>query len=239
MMEKKELKIVTYNVKALHWDPENPRGAIDRREDVAAVIRELDGDIVGVQEIDHYLKRTGYCNQTKYLAEACGYPYYFFTPTCDGGRYGHCILSKYPIIEKESFYYKEQSGEVRRYGRVAIDVEGKKVVFYNTHLCLDYELIKKQFEEVLDRAAAEDCPSFVTADYNLYAPDRREIAKTKDVVDLAGEVDVGTFHNGAPIDDIYIHNIEDYYWDEEKGHGLIVGDSDASDHFPVHTFVKI
>jgi len=66
---------------------------------MANAIRELDADIVGLNEI--YDKGNGehLDSQTKILAELAGYPYRYFARAIDlhDGFYGNALLSRYPI----------------------------------------------------------------------------------------------------------------------------------------------
>ena len=66
---------------------------------MARTIRELDADIVGLNEI--YDKGNGVRldEQTKILAELAGYPYYYFARAIDlhDGFYGNALLSRIPI----------------------------------------------------------------------------------------------------------------------------------------------
>lgn len=56
------------------------------------------------------------------------------------GGYGHGILSRYPIKSSENVFFdvvaKEDVDGKRNYSRHVLDVNGKELVFYNTHLTL-------------------------------------------------------------------------------------------------------
>ena len=92
-------------------------------------------DIVGLQEVDCKTTRSKGHDQPKLLAQALGWEYYEFAKAIDyqGGGYGHCIVSKYPI---KSFTVHDLpgGGENRVFGHAVIDVNGVEINFINTHL---------------------------------------------------------------------------------------------------------
>lgn len=244
-----KLKIVSYNIKSMRYDPENPRNNIDRREDVAEVLRQLDGDIVGLQEIDHFLARTGDYDQTKYLAETLGYPYYHFTYTVDKGKgtegkYGHAIMSKYPIKELEDREFSVQCGERRKFCRAVLDVEGKEVIFYNAHLTisnpgrlpgLEPNKIFAQYQlmELMARIYAEESPVVLTGDFNLIFEKQKECVDTEKVYPLNGGVNFDTPNPVTRIDNIYLCNIE------KHDAAVTYGERGASDHAWLHADIEI
>lgn len=244
-----KLKIVSYNIKSMRYDPENPRNNIDRREDVAEVLRQLDGDIVGLQEIDHFLARTGDYDQTKYLAETLGYPYYHFTYTVDKGKgtegkYGHAIMSKYPIKELEDREFSVQCGERRKFCRAVLDVEGKEVIFYNAHLTisnpgrllgLEPNKIFAQYQlmELMARIYAEESPVVLTGDFNLIFEKQKECVDTEKVYPLNGGVHFDTPNPVTRIDNIYLCNIE------KHDAAVTYGERGASDHAWLHADIEI
>lgn len=243
-----KLKIVSYNIKSMRYDPENPRNNIDRREDVAEVLRRLDGDIVGLQEVDHFLARTGDYDQTKYLAETLGYPYYHFTYTVDKGKgtegkYGHAIMSKYPIKELEDKEFSVQISERRKYCRAVIDVEGKELVFYNAHLTtsghtrigLEPNKIFAQYQlkELMNRIYAEESPVVLTGDFNLIFEKQKECVDTEKVYPLNGGKDFSVEEPKTRIDNIYLCNIE------KHDAAVTYGERGASDHPWIHADIEI
>lgn len=232
-----KLKIVSYNVKALHYDPQNPRGVADRKEDVAEVIKALDGDIIGLQEIDVGHKRTDFCDQIKYLSQECGYPYFHFTPTLHNGTYGHAIMSRFPIkeVKDQAFLVQFGNNEVRKYCRATLDVEGKELAFYNAHLTtpgcgnrigLPPSKIFAQYQlmELMQYLYAEELPAILTGDFNLPFDKQQECVDVERVYPLNGGVNFDTPEPPTRIDNIYLCNIE-----KHSDH-VTYGERGASDH---------
>jgi endonuclease/exonuclease/phosphatase family metal-dependent hydrolase len=104
---------------------------------VAAFIKKTKADVVGIQEIDQFVKRSGNKDWPASLAAQSGYPYYCFAPaiTYDGGLYGTMILSRYPIIETGATKLDTAAGAEERvlaYARI-LTYHGA-VCMFNTHL---------------------------------------------------------------------------------------------------------
>ena len=159
------LKVASYNLACCFYGKQV--------DEICAEIKEINPDIIGIQEVDRDSKRTGPGDQIKMLAERCGYPYYYFSVTLNhksGGDYGHGILSKFPIKASKVKFFDFQPEEPRNFERHEIDVNGKTLVFYNTHLCLGAnENRLKQIKEVFD-LMEQDEYAILTGDLNM-APD--------------------------------------------------------------------
>lgn len=141
----KALKVATYNIKAGYYD----RNTLPL---IAQLLKDVDADIIGLQEVDLNSKRSGTGDQMAYLAQATGYQYYHFSPVvylndthrpvseeeiaAQANLYGHGILSKYPIESYQIIYPEAQpeNAECRAVERYEINVNGKIVAFYNSHL---------------------------------------------------------------------------------------------------------
>ncbi|MEO1249936.1 MAG: endonuclease/exonuclease/phosphatase family protein [Pseudomonadota bacterium] len=143
------MKIVTYNI-------QYSRGQDDRFDlpRVAAAIQ--DADIIGLQEVDRYWKRTGMQDQAAALAELLPGRYWVFAggydvaaalppgadPQAMGRRrqHGNMILSRWPILSFRTLRLpRGNPGEVWAQDRVLlegiIDAPGGALRIYVTHLC--------------------------------------------------------------------------------------------------------
>ena len=128
------LKVMTYNIH--HANPPSKPGFIDL-DAIAEVINKEKPDLVGLQEVDQFTKRSGNIDQAKLLAQKTGLYYQFFKAIdYDGGAYGVAILSKFPILA----YAKQDlpqvmKGEARVMASISISLPNKKrLTFANTHL---------------------------------------------------------------------------------------------------------
>ena len=227
------LTIVSYNIKSLLLD----------KEGVVEMLRQLDGDVVGLQEVDYYNARSDNSDQTEYLARKLGYPYYYFV-NCSG-HYGTAILSRYPMKVTEHEYGNYVGSEVRKFGRAEITIDGKKLVFYNTHLTTGtWEQTGIQFKELLNFVYKEKDPTVVVGDFNLSVPEMKKRMYPQLLFPLHGGMEMTHKLPAISWDNIFIKNIDDYYWeilDEETGTGVGVKvvESQASDHNPIYTHIKL
>jgi len=92
------LRVASYNIR--HCE------GTDRKLDVgrtAALLDNLNADIIGLQEVDNQAKRSGSVDQASTLAKSLGFKSAFGSfMDFQGGRYGMAILSRYPILKQQS-----------------------------------------------------------------------------------------------------------------------------------------
>ncbi len=232
------MTVATFNVKSFFNG--------DTTDKVEQQVRELDADIIGFQEISVYDPEYGNMHQIEYLAKKCGYQYWDFVETVDNsktgrGQYGHGILSKYPIKSKEHVDYNYQHGEHREYARYVLDVDGTDVVYYNTHLATEGHG-KDQYKELLKRAYTEKNPVIITGDFNLLMEtEQKPNLDTKRLLPMIGLEDMTIVpHRNLQIDNILISPRHwDYYLDESETSGVMLKESDASDHYMIWTYLKL
>lgn len=236
------IKVASYNTKALLYSKD--------KEGIVGELKDIDADIVGIQEIDSFTTRSGQYDQMEYLAKECGYPYWSFDKLIDhsGGAYGMGILSRYPIKESSVVQYTAQEAKdhVRKYGRHVLDVNGKDVVFFNSHMCIRDEgkaIGKQQLYQVLADMDDEKY-GILTADFNLKAPlCAEQVAKFNKLKILnTGEKNM-TSYIGQKLASAYIDNIVttksfDTYFDAWSGTGIMVSETKYSDHNMVYTYVN-
>lgn len=234
------IKVCSYNVKYLSMD----------RLLLVENIKKIDADLIGIQELGYMDPSKGGDDHMQYLKEKTGYPYAYFC-NCTGD-YGHGILSKYPIKESTEGFYNYQNPnttEKRKWNRNVIDVDGTELVWYNTHLCVqdkkedgewNWTHGETQFKEILAMIYKEKKPTMLTADFNLMPERQAMIVDTNKLLPLNGMKDWMFTVKNLGVDNIYIKNIKDHYFNENTQCGLEMGAYDnASDHAPVWSWIKI
>ena len=90
-VEMANLKIMTFNIAVCR---EPPRGIID----VARTIEQEQPDLVAMQEVDKFTRRSGIeIDQSSELARHAHFSYNMFIPSMDfqRGQYGNAILSRH------------------------------------------------------------------------------------------------------------------------------------------------
>lgn len=231
----KVLKVGTYNV--YHFEYANYNYST-----IANDIKSKDLEIVGLQEVDNATVRSSGKNQAEELANALGWQYYKFAKakTYQGGGYGHCIVSKYPIESFKVVELPNKTGmEQRVFGHAVINVNGYKINFINTHLTLDEEntgtptaLRLSQFKALADYV--ENLDNFIiTGDFNT--ADFTEYSAIKNATLLNNSANnVNTFPATGlkkSIDNIVVSN----NFTLGKPKTLV---NDHSDHIMLYTEIK-
>lgn len=224
------ITVCSYNIKALY-------NTATSKTDVVEVLRQIDADIVGMQEVDHRLSSTG---QVEYLANALGYPYYYFALCEEADSEGHGIMSKYLIKDYKEVSYKFQQGEPRKYTRAVLVIDGKEVAFYNTHCTTGtWQETGYQFEELRNAIYKEKLPVILTGDFNLKLSEQKKRIDTDKLLPLNGLHEMEISHPSVRWDNIYITEKDfEYYFDHENLVGIQSMDSNASDHKPIWTYLK-
>lgn len=246
-MEKK-LKIITFNIKC-GWYGKT-------LDDVVALLREQDGDLIGIQEVDcntkRSLKNAHIPNQMEYIAEKAGYKYWYFAKALDyqGGEYGHGILSRYPILKSEVIWPKAQPDqdtpgrkELRCIERHEIEVDGKLVTFYNSHLSSG-AITPLQYAEVQDRYMIHEKYPIFVGDLNAHPHHFEGYLNEERFLALNGgeglKTPIKTSGGGNPIDHIIIAKDTITYEKGDTETGLyVVPHGGSSDHNLAYALVTL
>jgi exonuclease III len=77
----------------------------------AEAIRQMNVDIIGLQEVDNNTDRHPHDNQAQVLANLTGLTYHLFAKFRDfeSGGYGVAILSRFPIESSSTFHFSKPS----------------------------------------------------------------------------------------------------------------------------------
>ena len=124
----KTLRIVTYNIhKCRGMD------ARVRPERIAAVLKELNADVIALQEVVRGRKEK---DQLVEVAHALGAKHYRFGMTRKHrtADYGNAIISRFPIISYEAYDITASRREPRGCLRADIDFNGEVIRLFNAHL---------------------------------------------------------------------------------------------------------
>jgi endonuclease/exonuclease/phosphatase family metal-dependent hydrolase len=113
---------------------------------VADVLRELDADVIALQEVASLSGGRREQDQARYLADAVGYDYHIGeTRKWRGAVYGNVLLSRFPVKDVEVYDLTASRREPR--GCIRCDLEvapGKIVHVFNVHLGTGYMERRKQ-----------------------------------------------------------------------------------------------
>jgi endonuclease/exonuclease/phosphatase family metal-dependent hydrolase len=145
---------------------------------VAAVIRSAHPDVVGLQEVDNSWSRSGSVDQAAVLGRLLGMHHYFdpdldcVDDDLDGDgfcQYGTAILSRYPFVAGSARHYalpNARSAEPRGLARIAIDVRGRMVDLFNTHVTFVPGLRARQVAVIKNVVRQDRRPFVLTGDFN-------------------------------------------------------------------------
>jgi endonuclease/exonuclease/phosphatase family metal-dependent hydrolase len=140
---------------------------------IAEVIKRQRIDIVGLQEVDRGVERTGRVDEIKELARLTGMDYAFaHNLDYQGGQYGVAVLSRFPILAIDHRRYANRRERERRgFIRVEIEVGGRRLNFVTTHLDYQFEDGRVfETEQLLKALADVRGPLLVVGDFNEEPP---------------------------------------------------------------------
>ena len=102
-------RVVAYNIAhgrglaESNWDGGTLQARTQRLDAIAKLLKELDADVVVLNEVDFDCSWSSHTNQARYLAEKSGYPHWVEQRNLDfrvlgwTWRFGNALLSKHPV----------------------------------------------------------------------------------------------------------------------------------------------
>ena len=218
-----QLRVLTYNIH--HGEGTDNRSDIER---LAKIIRDLNPDVVALQEVDFKTRRSNGIDQAGRLGELTrmesvfGRAMYF-----QGGEYGEALLSRFPMEEKRVYALPYRPGQEPRAAlaaKVIPDGGLPEFIFVGTHLCHQSE--ETRFEQMTRihslLSDVEDVPVILAGDLNARkgSPPMNVLLEEK-WRDASGP--------DSRIDYILVRLKDPWKVVEVR----IIEDDVASDHFPV------
>jgi len=232
------LKILTYNIH--HGQAPNGQNKIDL-EAIARVINEACVDVVGVQEVDINVSRSGMIDQAQRLAELTGMDFYFSKGiNLETGYYGTLVLTKHKIVGKRRYDLPNPDASERR-SLAIVDIElpsGELFAIANTHLDLKEGNKLAQAEFINELGDLYSRPLILVGDLNA-RPDS-EVIKILEKTFVRNTVaKVSTYPNIDPkeeIDYIMIDKNTNFEWLVYK---VLARFNTESDHLPLYAEIKL
>lgn len=234
------LRVMTYNIK---------NGEIVKHDlsKLAAVIKESNPDVIGLQEVDEGTKRSQGKHETDELSRLTGMPYKYFAANFpfDGGQYGLAILSKYPITASTTVrlddHTKRENGYEPRVAAVAdIAAKGRTITFVTVHASLHEEERSGNAQAILNALGPRASRAIIVGDFN-----EKPGEDIGDTFTKAGFVD--SFHEKHKLfgytepASFPLKRIDFIYRAKSMGktEHAWVPDSKASDHRPVGAVIPL
>jgi endonuclease/exonuclease/phosphatase family metal-dependent hydrolase len=153
------LLVMTYNIQQANDD----NGERSFREQ-QALIREVDPDILALQESDSTRISLNNNDYVRYYAGKMGY-YSYFGPTSTTGTYGTAILSKFPLDNTRTVFTYSDQDEVGT-AVAEVEINGQVFTIYNVHPAGSDAVMQAFAETLLDRSAGKPLV-IALGDYNL------------------------------------------------------------------------
>jgi endonuclease/exonuclease/phosphatase family metal-dependent hydrolase len=140
-------------------------------ESIAKVINEAKPDLVALQEIDKFTRRSGTeLDQAKELGRRTGmYSYFVKAIDWDGGEYGVAVLSRFKILDSIQLTLPMAAGiagEARALAIIKIKVKKKEIFFASAHLDIVKEHRELQTSTIVDYFSGSKIPVILAGDFN-------------------------------------------------------------------------
>lgn len=231
---------MTYNIH--HGEGVDGNLDLDR---IAKVIKEVDADLVALQEVDKGVARTDRRDLPGELAELTGLHAIFANNfNFQGGEYGNAILTRLPIVRWTNTHLTMiRPGEQRGLLQAVLKLPGKglsrEVVLMNTHIDYrrdDAERLSNvaQFKEIVPGYG--DLPIILCGDFNDTPGSRVHRAMSERFQDTWVRAAAG---NGFTYSSTEPRSRIDYVWIDSSSRRFLkpvkgrVVQTRASDHLPL------
>ena len=138
---------------------------------IAAVLRDIDADVVGLQEVGVHTMGGEIVDQLAYLAGSLG-----LTPVAGptlergAGSYGNALLTRLPIQGCRRIDLTVGRREPRGAIDVELGVKGHRLRVVATHLGLDWRERRKQRSLLIEELKDDEGPLVVLGDLNQWWP---------------------------------------------------------------------
>ena len=220
MMSATGLRLMSYNIR--NGNGMDGKHDLDR---IASILREVQPDVVALQELDSMTVRSGQVFVLQELAQQTGlHPTYGAAIPYGGGKYGIGVLSK-----EKPLHVRQIPLPGREEARTLLIVEFKDYIWMATHLSLTSADQEASAEIIRKEAAKARKPVFLAGDMNSVPSSATQKMLRKTFVPLTdGEWQTC---DGRCIDYIYAcRNGKTNIRVEQK---TLVDDHIASDHCPI------
>ncbi|MDQ1490359.1 MAG: hypothetical protein QOJ23_2873 [Actinomycetota bacterium] len=158
------MRVATFNVK----HGQNGAGRVDLRR-LASACAGLSADVLAIQEVDRFARRTHFRDEMRVIARATGLQAVFGEAARKKWRsYGNVLLARGPITDVEVVKLPRPSEGEPRVAIVArVDLDGLALSVGATHLSFRKGEGAAQLAVLLDALAERDGPRLLMGDLNI------------------------------------------------------------------------
>jgi len=139
---------------------------------IAEVLREIDGDIIALQEVLSVEGKKPEDHQARFIAHELGLHYRMGeTRRLHGGAYGNVTLSRFPFVHTYGYDITQPGREERGCLRTDVQIAPNRVLqVYNLHLGTSYRERNYQGRKLFDsgilKPLSERGPRIILGDFN-------------------------------------------------------------------------
>ncbi len=233
-----DFSVITYNI---HKGIGNDRLYNINR--VIDICKDLNPDILALQEVDHSVPRSRYDDQASIFSEKLGYHVILgLNVKLKKGFYGNAVLSRYPIAHHSNINLTWTIKKPRACLSTILDIHGKKIAFMNYHLGLAGIERTRQVKMILSSPFHQQhktLPVIILGDSNDRSHRLNPLLQKAGYSDTCKDANIKTFPSFAPVwrlDKIYYNRhflLKEHMVVENKFTRL------ASDHLPVFAKFRI
>ena len=174
---------------------------------IAQVIRDLDVDLIGLQEVGWHHRGESGMDQFAFLERHTGLTAYAGpTKHSERAHYGNCLLTRLPVRSMESMDLSVGKREPRGAIDAVVEVQGRPVRVIVAHLGLDPWERAKQVGDIVSRVESRpELPTLFMGDLNEWTPSSPRLRQLAD--SFADVANPRSFHARMPtlrLDRIYV-----------------------------------
>jgi endonuclease/exonuclease/phosphatase family metal-dependent hydrolase len=162
-----DLRVMTYNIQQGYSE-----AGLKNYDGQLALIRNIDPHVLGLQETDTNRIANSNDDMIRYFADRLDMVSYY-GPEVVQGTFGIALLSKYPLLNPQTFYMYSQ-GEQTATIRAQVEVQGVQYNLFVTHLGNGGPLVQQ--EAILAEAAGLE-NVILMGDFN-FRPDTEQYQRT-------------------------------------------------------------
>ncbi len=223
-------RLMSYNI----HHGEGMDGKIDI-ERIGKLITGINPEVVGLQEVDSVVNRSGNIDILQLLAKQTGmYSTFGYSILHDGGKYGNGVLTR-----EKPLTVRKISLPGAREARTALIVELDHYVVVNTHLSLTDEERLESVKIITDAVEKYDKPVFLMGDLNA-TPDSKPITFLQDKWQILSNPKQPTSPSVTPGSTIdYIMGYTAKGQSYAKYNARVIDERVASDHRPLFVDIRL
>lgn len=223
-------RLMSYNI----HHGEGMDGKMDIKR-IGDLINAVNPEVVGLQEVDSVVNRSGKIDIIQLLSEQTGmFPTFGYSILHDGGKYGNAVLTR-----EKPVAVKKIALPGAKEARTALIVELDKYVVVNTHLSLTNEERLQSVKIITDAIKKYNKPVFLMGDLNA-TPDSDPIEFLKKEWQILSNPEQPTSPSTNPKSTIdyvlgYTAKGETY----AKYGAQVIDEQVASDHRPLFVDIRL